>query len=884
MGTAEREAKIGRSVEAQNPQTKDELRAIIDNAPVFLWSDLPDGFCDFLNQRWLNYFNLSLQEAQGTGWATVLHPDDAAHHLESWQKSVSTGIPFETEARFRRHDGEYRWFLTRAEPLRDKTGRIVKWYGTNIDIENLKRTEERLRQSEAYLAEAQRLSHSGVAAYNETTILFGSEEIYRIWGFDPAQGVPSREAVFQRIHPDDRDRLSAEVQRAVDEKRGYSTGYRIVLPDGTAKHIETIGQPVFSASGELVEIVTTQIDVTERKRAEEALRESEGKIRRLVDANILGICIWNLEGAIVEANKAFLHMLQYSREDVVSDRLRWTHLTPAEWRERDERAVAELRSTGTFQPFEKEYFRKDGSRVPVLIGGALFEQSRNEGVAFVLDLTERKCAEEALRESEAKFRDYAETASDWFWEIGPDYKFTLLTENAFGSHAADRIGTACWGHALDFETESEKWRLVWATLDSRKPFRDFVYLGLSGNGAPMYVKASGKPVFGANGEFRGYRGTGTDVTAIVRAQEALRESERSARSALDGIAGLVAVLAPNGEVETVNRPLLEYFGRSLEEQKNWETTNMVHPEDLPHTLELFKRAIASGIPFQHELRMRRFDGEYRWFENRGVPIRDDTGRIARWYVLLTDIEDRKRALARLDQMQSDFAHMNRVSMMGELAAELSHEITQPIASARNNARAAQNFLDMQPPDLSEVREALSCVVGDTDRAGDIVDRIRDHIKKAPPRKEHFDLNEAINEVIVLGRSAIIKNGVSVQTRLSEGLLPVHGDRVQLQQVVLNLLLNAVEAMGSVKAKPRDLLISTEHDHGGIVVAVRDSGPGIDPSHLERVFDAFYTTKSGGTGMGLSICRSIIDAHGGRLWAEANEPRGTIFQFTLPAVP
>jgi C4-dicarboxylate-specific signal transduction histidine kinase len=235
-------------------------------------------------------------------------------------------------------------------------------------------------------------------------------------------------------------------------------------------------------------------------------------------------------------------------------------------------------------------------------------------------------------------------------------------------------------------------------------------------------------------------------------------------------------------------------------------------------------------------------------------------------------------------MQSDFAHMNRVSVMGELAAELSHEITQPIASARNNARAAQNFLDMQPPDLSEVREALSCVVGDTERAGDIVDRIRDHIKKAPPRKEHFDLNEAINEVIILGRSAIIKNDVSVQTRLSEGLVPVHGDRVQLQQVVLNLLLNAVEAMGSVEAKPRELLISTKQDHTGVLVAVHDSGPGIHPEHLERVFKSFYTTKPRGTGMGLSICQSIIDAHGGRLWAEANEPRGTIFQFTLPAVP
>ena len=243
----------------------------------------------------------------------------------------------------------------------------------------------------------------------------------------------------------------------------------------------------------------------------------------------------------------------------------------------------------------------------------------------------------------------------------------------------------------------------------------------------------------------------------------------------------------------------------------------------------------------------------------------------------------KREREKLRQLELDLAHMNRVSMMGGLAASLSHEITQPIASAGNNARAAQNFLDMQPPDLGEVREALSCVVGDADRAGDMIGRMRDQIKKAPPRKEQFDLNEAINEVIVLGRSAVIKNGVSVQTRLSEGLFPVHGDRVQLQQVVLNLLLNAVEAMGSVEAKPRDLLISTEQDHRGVLVAVRDSGPGLDPSHLERVFDAFYTTKSSGMGMGLSICRSIIEAHGGRLWAEANEPRGAIFQFTLPAV-
>ena len=251
---------------------------------------------------------------------------------------------------------------------------------------------------------------------------------------------------------------------------------------------------------------------------------------------------------------------------------------------------------------------------------------------------------------------------------------------------------------------------------------------------------------------------------------------------------------------------------------------------------------------------------------------------------LIDVTERKRAREeheRLRQLESELAHMNRLSMMGELAASLAHEITQPIATARNNARAALNFLQRKPSDLGQVVEALSCVVGDADRAGLIIDRMRDHTKKAAPRKHGFDLNEAINEVIVLARSAIAENGVTVQTRLREGLLPVEGDRVQLQQVLLNLALNATEAMSAVDEDARTLWISTEQNSAQVLVTVRDSGPGIDPEQIERVFDAFYTTKADGVGMGLSICRSIIDAHGGRLWADANEPRGAAFQFTLP---
>ena len=228
--------------------------------------------------------------------------------------------------------------------------------------------------------------------------------------------------------------------------------------------------------------------------------------------------------------------------------------------------------------------------------------------------------------------------------------------------------------------------------------------------------------------------------------------------------------------------------------------------------------------------------------------------------------------------------MGRLNIMGELAASLAHEITQPIASARNNASAALNFLDKQPPDLGEVREALGCIVGDADRAGDIIYRIRCHINKAPPQNDRFDLNTAINEVILLAQNAITENGVSVRTRLTDRMYPVQGDRVQVQQVVLNLILNAIEAMGSVEAGARELFISTEQSQkNDALVIVGDSGPGIDPECLERVFEAFYTTKSGGMGMGLSICRCIIDAHGGRLWAEANEPRGAVFQFTLPSV-
>ena len=634
----------------------------------------------------------------------------------------------------------------------------------------------------------------------------------------------------------------------------------------------------------MLKVLASQAAISlENTRLYRDLADREGKIRRLVDANVIGIFVADREGRIVEANDAFLRILGYDREDLVSGRVRWTELTPPEWHERDMRTRAELNSIGTVQPFEKEYFRKDGSRVPVLIGAALFERGGNEGVAFVLDLSERKCAENAVRESEESFRDYVETTSDCF-----------------------ETGRPQW-HRVDSRMRPAR---KWQVRRPRMPWLDRGLLTSSRRSTKSNIASSTKGSVPDSGDFwnstsstrRAFAGTWKptplpceramgrscsfasrrDVTARKRAVEALRESEQSLRSVIDGIPGLVGVLAPNGDVETVNRQILEYCGQSLEELKQLgQQTESYIQKTFHMSPTCLRNRSPTVFRTRSKQRLRRFDGEYRWFDNRGIPVRDPSGRVSRWYVLLTDIDDRTQALARLQQMQADFAHVNRVSMMGELAATLSHEITQPIASARNNARAALNFLDQMPPDLREVREALGCVVGDADRAGNIIGRVRDQIRKAPPQKHHFDLNAAISEVIVLARSAIIRNGVSVQTELADQLSHVHGDRVQLQQVVLNLILNAVEAMGTVETGVRELLISTEQDQTGVLVVVRDSGPGIDPTHLERLFEAFYTTKSSGTGMGLSICRSIIGAHGGRLWAGANEPRGAVFQFTLP---
>jgi PAS domain S-box-containing protein len=373
----------------------------------------------------------------------------------------------------------------------------------------------------------------------------------------------------------------------------------------------------------------------------------------------------------------------------------------------------------------------------------------------------------------------------------------------------------------------------------------------------------------------------------------LSEAERELRLTLNSIPAIIWRGGSNGFVQQLNKRWFDYTGTTYEQVRGRRWKSCVHPDDLAHLVDAGDKYVASGIPVDSEARLRRFDGEYRWFLFRPAPARDETGRIVAWYGTVLDIEDRKRAERKAVEAerqaeetrrdaQDKLAHANRVATIGQLTASITHEVNQPITAARTNASAALNFLERSQPDLEEVKEALDHVVKDVDRAGAVVARMRALMRRSPMQMDSMDMNEAVREVIELTRSEALKNKVALQTELTDRLPVIRGDRIQLQQVVLNLILNAVQAMDAVPDKAREVCITTgESLPGEVRLGVRDTGPGLSPDGFSRLFEPFYTTKPNGMGMGLAICRSIVEAHGGRLWATANKPRGAMFEFSIP---
>jgi PAS domain S-box-containing protein len=627
-------------------KSEDRLRLVVDTIPTLVWRASPDGLPDFLNQRALDYIGISLEQVD-TAWPRAFHRDDRKGMVQEWSAIRESGVRGGFEARLRRFDGEYRWFLFEGEPLRDESGNIVKWYGSSTDIEDRKRAEEELRLANQRLQEA----------------------------FDEIKKSEDRLRLVV-------DTIPALVWRA--------------SPDGVP---DFLNQPALDYTGL-------------------ALDQAETGWPRAFH---------------LEDKKGMLQKWSAIRESGM----------PGELEARLRRFDGEYR----WFLFRAEPLRDEAGNIVKWYGSST-------------DIEDRRRAEVALRESEQRFRDYAETASDWLWETGPDHRFTRISEhvNAIGFQPSGVTGATRWDVATDVESEPEKWRQHRALLDARRPFRDFVYT-VNGTGSPIYVRTSGKPIYDTNGNFLGYRGTGTNITAAIRADHA----ERALREA-----------------------------------------------------------------------------------------------------------------------QAELAHVTRVTTLGELTASIAHEVNQPLAAVVNAAGACLRWLDGSTPNLDEARRAAEWVIKEGNRAAEVIRRVRALAKNAEPQKEPLDVNGVINEVIALVQRELATRHIRWRMELAPALPIVLADRVQLQQVIINLVMNGVEAMESIADRPHELIVRSHQDEAQrVVVAIVDSGVGIFAEGADKLFNAFFTTKSGGMGMGLSICRSIIEAHGGRLSAVNNTGPGARFQFSLP---
>ena len=375
-----------------------------------------------------------------------------------------------------------------------------------------------------------------------------------------------------------------------------------------------------------------------------------------------------------------------------------------------------------------------------------------------------------------------------------------------------------------------------------------------------------------------------DITDRKRAEDAARRSEKELREVIETVPAMVWTALPDGRVDFINRRWQEFTGLSLDETLgwNWESEAPFHPDDVEQYMEKWNASLATGQAFEAEMRIRgAADDEYRWLLESAVPLRDEQGNILKWYGFVVDIEDRKRAEEALQKAQTELAHVARVTTLGELTASIAHEVNQPLAAIVTNGEVGLRWLDREVPDLAEAREALDDVISNGRRASEIIHRLRALSRKTETQMVALNINAAISEVIPLVQQEALGHRVSLRLDLAPTLPAVLGDRVQLQQVVINLIVNGMEAMAPVTDRPRQIVVrSRVDDSDQVLVAVEDSGVGIDPENAERLFNAFFTTKPSGMGMGLSICRSIIENHGGRLWASCNAGPGATFQFAL----
>jgi PAS domain S-box-containing protein len=746
-----------------------------------------------------------------------------------------------------------------------------------------------VQRSEAYLAEAQKLSRSGswASAADRPDATYWSQEMFRIVGLPPSETPPSMEQVAALFAPELWVRVAEMFQAARVNKTTFDGEFPLMSRDGVERTVRIVGHPALGASGEILEFVGTVIDITEQREARAALQRafdeikgSEDRLRLIIDT--IPVPAWSSrpDGSSAFLNQRWLDYTGIPVEEALG--WGWKVVVHPDDLDRTMEYWRAVLADHEERELEARLRRFDG-----IYRWFLFRVSplRDESGRIVqwygtcIDIEDRKRAEEALRSREQQLRSMLDSIPGLVTTMTPTGDTETVNQQIVAYTGRTPQELKNWAekvHPEDRAPVADRWRRSLETgdayeADERVRRADGVY---------RWFHTRGLPMRDADGRIVRWCLLLTDVEDRKRAEESLRDRERDLSMIVETMPGLVWCAAPNGELDYVNRRILDYIGTNLQALAQAGWLNFLHPDDVQPTIRAWSHAVETGEPHDVQYRLRRFDGKYRWFHVLGQPACDADGNTTRWYGLLVDIDDRKNMEEALRSTQARLSRAAQTATVGELSASIAHEINQPLAAVVANGHACLRWLAAQPPNLAKAHEAAERIVRDGKGAGEIIQRTRALFKQAMLEKTDLDINEIISEVLRLTRSEVVRRGVAVETELKPDLPCVGGDRVQLQQLLFNLLINGIEAMDGVTDRPRRLFIrSNEQADEGVLVEVRDCGPGL--AEPDKAFEAFYTTKENGLGMGLAICRSIVEAHRGRLWAESADGTGATFCFTLP---